>query len=84
MTENNKYTEIMKLLNYKPIGSVLLRLCGVIKRFEGLIMFFAYVTAFWLFWELWISILACLGAIFGDDPNWYFQFSIIYWIKNVL
>ena len=33
MKQNNKYTEIMKQLNYKPIGSVLLRLCGVVKRF---------------------------------------------------
>lgn len=32
MKQNNKYTEIMKQLNYKPIGSVLLRLCGVVKR----------------------------------------------------
>ena len=29
MKQDNKYTEIMKQLNYKPIGSVLLRLCGV-------------------------------------------------------
>ena len=33
MKQNNKYTEIIKQLNYKPIGSVLLRLCGVIKSF---------------------------------------------------
>jgi hypothetical protein len=32
MTENKKYTEIMKQLNYQPIGSVLLRLYGVVKR----------------------------------------------------
>jgi len=32
MKQNNKYTEIMNQLNYKPIGSVLLRLCGVVKR----------------------------------------------------
>jgi hypothetical protein len=32
MKQNNKYTEIMKQLNYQPIGSVLLRLCGVVKR----------------------------------------------------
>jgi len=32
MNQNKKYTEIMKQLNYKPIGSVLLRLCGVVKR----------------------------------------------------
>ena len=32
MKQDNKYTEIMKQLNYKPIGSVLLRLCGVVKR----------------------------------------------------
>jgi hypothetical protein len=31
MTQNKKYIEIMKQLNYKPIGSVLLRLCGVVK-----------------------------------------------------
>ncbi len=33
MKQDNKYTEIMKQLNYKPIGSVLLRLCGVISRY---------------------------------------------------
>ncbi len=33
MKQNNKYTEIMNLLNYQPIGSVLLRLYGVISRF---------------------------------------------------
>ena len=33
MKQNNKYTEIMKQLNYKPIGSVLLRLFGVVKSF---------------------------------------------------
>lgn len=32
MNKNNKYTEIMKQLNYKPIGSALLRLCSVVKR----------------------------------------------------
>ena len=32
MKQDNKYTKIMKQLNYKPIGSVLLRLCGVVKR----------------------------------------------------
>lgn len=32
MKQYNKYTEIMNQLNYKPIGSVLLRLCGVVKR----------------------------------------------------
>ena len=32
MKQNNKYTEIMKQLNYKPIGSVLLSLFGVVKR----------------------------------------------------
>ena len=31
MKQNNKYTKIMKLLNYKPIGSVLLRLFSVLK-----------------------------------------------------
>jgi hypothetical protein len=33
MKENKKYTEIMKQLNYKPVGSVLLRLCGVMCSF---------------------------------------------------
>jgi hypothetical protein len=33
MKQNKKYTEIMKQLNYKPIGSVLLRLCGVVVSF---------------------------------------------------
>ena len=33
MNQNKKYTDIMKQLNYKPIGSVLLRLCGVVKPF---------------------------------------------------
>ena len=32
MNKNNKYTEIMKQLEYKTIGGVLLRLCGVVKR----------------------------------------------------
>lgn len=31
MSELIKYTEIMKQLNYKPIGSVLLRLSGVVS-----------------------------------------------------
>ena len=31
MKQNKKYTEIMKQLNYKPIGSVLLRLGGVVS-----------------------------------------------------
>jgi hypothetical protein len=34
MKQDNKYTEIMKQLNYKPIGSVLLRLCGVVKSLK--------------------------------------------------
>lgn len=34
MTKDNKYTEIMKLLNYKPIGSILLRLCGVVSMYK--------------------------------------------------
>ena len=29
MKQNNKYKEIIEALSYKPIGSVLLRLCGV-------------------------------------------------------
>jgi len=33
MNKQQRYTEIIKQLNYKPIGSVLLRLCGVIKSF---------------------------------------------------
>jgi hypothetical protein len=33
MKQDNKYTEIIKQLNYKPIGSVLLRLCGVMCSF---------------------------------------------------
>ena len=32
MNKQQRYTEIMKQLNYKPIRSVLLRLCGVVKR----------------------------------------------------
>jgi hypothetical protein len=32
MNQNKKYTEIMKQLNYKPIGSVLLRLFGVVRQ----------------------------------------------------
>lgn len=32
MNKQQKYKEIMNQLNYKPIGSVLLRLCGVVKR----------------------------------------------------
>jgi hypothetical protein len=63
---------------------LVLRIADVIARFETGIMFTAYGFAFILGWELWISILACLGAVFGDDPNWYLQFSVIYWIKNVL
>ena len=31
MNQNKKYTEIMKQLNYKQIGSVLLRLCDVVS-----------------------------------------------------
>ena len=31
MNKQQKYKEIMKQLNYKPIGSVLLRLCGVVS-----------------------------------------------------
>ena len=84
MNKQQKYTEIMRQLNYKPIRSVLLRLCGVIKRFEGLIMAMAYIIAFLLFFELWISVLAVIGFMFGDDPNWYLQFSIINYFKNVL
>lgn len=33
MNKNSKYTEIMKQLNYQPIGSVLLSLYGVVARF---------------------------------------------------
>jgi hypothetical protein len=33
MKKDKKYTEIMKQLNYKPIGSVLLRLYIVVCRF---------------------------------------------------
>ena len=33
MNQNKKYTEIMKQLNYKPIGSVLLRLYGLVVSF---------------------------------------------------
>ena len=32
MKQNNKYTEIMKQLNYKTIGGVLLRLIKKIKE----------------------------------------------------
>lgn len=32
MKQNKKHTEIIKQLNCKPIGSVLLRLYGVVKR----------------------------------------------------
>ena len=32
MTKENRYKEIMKQLDYKPIGSVLLRLCAVVAR----------------------------------------------------
>lgn len=35
MKQNNKYTEIMKQLNYTPIGSVLLRLCGGVKSLRN-------------------------------------------------
>jgi len=33
MNKQQKYTEIMKQLNYETIGGVLLRLFGVVKRF---------------------------------------------------
>lgn len=45
MNKNKKYTEIMKQLNYKPIVSVLLRLCGVVnckfmvKKMNKLLLF---------------------------------------------
>ena len=46
MKQNNKYTEIMKQLNYKPIGSVLLRLCGVVKRlWNKLIIIIIYLPS---------------------------------------
>jgi hypothetical protein len=32
MNKDSKYIEIMKQLEYKTIGGVLLRLCGVVKR----------------------------------------------------
>lgn len=34
MNKQQRYTEIMKQLNYKPIGSVLLRLCGVVSMYK--------------------------------------------------
>lgn len=40
MKQDKKYTEIMKQLNYKPIGSVLLRLYGVVARFFKLTIIF--------------------------------------------
>lgn len=45
MKHNKKYTEIMKQLNYKPIGSVLLRLCGVVSMFKIImaILIFIYL-----------------------------------------
>ena len=33
MNKQQKYTEIMKQLNYETIGGVLFRLFGVVKRF---------------------------------------------------
>ena len=45
MKQNKKYTEIMKQLNYKPIGSVLLRLCGVISRY--LKRYFVFKPLYW-------------------------------------
>lgn len=48
MTKENRHNEIMKQLNYKPIGSVLLRLCSVVKRLKiRLKLFFVYIK--WCF-----------------------------------
>ena len=63
---------------------LVLRIADVIARFENVIIFTAYGFVFVIGWELWIIILACLGAMLGDNPNWYLQFSIVYWIKNAL
>ena len=46
MNKQQRYTEIMKQLNYKPIGSVLLRLCGVVKRlWNKLIIIIIYLPS---------------------------------------
>jgi len=48
MTKENRYNKIMNQLNYKPIGSVLLRLYGVVKRLKIIIkLFFVYIK--WCF-----------------------------------
>ena len=46
MNKQQRYTEIMNQLNYKPIGSVLLRLCGVVKRlWNKLIIIIIYLPS---------------------------------------
>ena len=52
MKHNKKYTEIMKQLNYKPIGSVLLRLCGVMR------------SNFSKTWNIWCSVWGIIGVIY--------------------
>lgn len=46
MTKQEKYNEIINQLNYKPIGSVLLRLYGVISRF--LKRYLVFKTLYWI------------------------------------
>jgi hypothetical protein len=49
MKQDNKYTEIMKQLNYKPIGSVLLRLCGVMSMYKIIISIIIFICLRLLF-----------------------------------
>ena len=60
MKQNNKYTEIMKQLNYKPIGSVLLRLCGVISR----LLKFILISILYIICLPYTGTLAFVGFVF--------------------
>ena len=44
MNKQKKYDEIMNQLNYKPIGSVLLRLCGVVSMFKIIMAILIFIS----------------------------------------
>lgn len=49
MKQDKKYTEIMKKLNYKSIGSVLLRLCGAVSMFKIIMAILIFICLRFVF-----------------------------------
>jgi len=59
------------------------KILNFLHKYETQIISTGIATAVIIGWELWISILAALSAIGGDDPNWYLNLSLIYHINKL-